>query len=115
MSVAEFVDAIRVSVIDENMKIYSDLFYGTDRTGVSDDYWSKALAFFDTLSEADRATLFGIMRQVSIDTVSNVFGVLDGSSYAEGIDGEISVQLSPSGDVISGDLQSAFLTLFEAE
>lgn len=115
MSVSALVGAIRTSVIDENLKIYSDLFNETDRAEAADRYWSDALAFFDSLSEADRDMLFRIIRQVSIDAVSNVLGVLDGSSFAEGVDGEIVVQISPSGDVISGDLQDAFVSLFESE
>jgi len=57
--------------------------------------------------------LFEFARQVMVDTVSNVFAILDGVSFLEGQEGEISLAIGESREQINGELQDRFLELEE--
>ena len=74
----------------------------------SDRYWRSALALFSSLTEEQRSILFEIMRQVSLDTASNILGVLDGVNQIDGDEAGFTL-LSAAGEKLNGDLQSLFL------
>ena len=95
-------------VIDENVSIYRDLFSKMPASEASDPYWRRALALFGSLPDEQRSVLFEIIRQVSVDTASNILGVLDGVNSID--EGETSFTLlSAAGQKLNGDLQSLFL------
>lgn len=104
-----FVTQVRSAIIADNMAIYKSLFTSTAVSEATDPYWKRALTLFGTLNEADRAVLFEVIRQTMVDTVSNVLGVLDGSSTL-GTSRENFV-LTTKTDVtkLNGDLQDLFL------
>ena len=66
------------------MAIYRDLFANTDAASASDPYWKRALSLHDALTNDQKAVLFPIVRQVMVDTTSNLLGVLDGVNWLEG-------------------------------
>jgi len=103
-----FASAVMREVIDENLSIYRDLFSKTPASEASDPYWCRALTLFDSLTEEQRFVLFEIMRQVSVDTASNILGVLDGVNTIEGGEAGFTL-LSATGQKLNGDLQSLFL------
>mgnify|MGYP003324628399 CR=1 FL=1 len=114
MKAEDFVRLIRNSVIDENHAIYKDLFDSTDRGAVSDEYWVRALSLYDQLDEKSQAVVFEIIRQVMSDTVSNLFGVLDGVNWPDGQAEGYNLQTeSGKGGKINGDLQDLFLEMEE--
>lgn len=95
-------------VVDENMAIYRTLFSQTSPDAASDQYWKRALALFASLSDEQRSVFFEVIRQVSVDTTSNVLGVIDGvNTLEEGQAGFI--LLYDQDQKLSGDLQSLFL------
>ncbi len=71
-------------VVNSNITAYKEIFYHTGLDEVTDPYWHRALSFFSSLSEEQQTALFEVVRQVSVDTVSNVLGILDGVSMIEG-------------------------------
>jgi hypothetical protein len=112
MKPVEFVERIRESVIDSNIQIYRNLFQDTSKDDVRDPYWSNALSLFNSLSIQQREILFSIIRQVEVDTVSNIFGVLDGTSSLYDNQKEEFILSVDSGEtIISGDLQDIFLEI----
>ena len=113
MKAEYFVEKLRQAIIEENDVIYRDLFNNTDEAEATYEYWKKALALFRSLDSDNRETLFKIMRQVSVDTLSNVFGVLDGVSAVEDVDEEFKLTTDVDSEVINGDLQDIFLEMEE--
>lgn len=106
-----FVRKIKKSIVDENLSIYRDLFCSTELEQAQDPYWQDALALFENLTSNERDVLFKIMRQVSVDTVSSFFSILDGISVLDEQEGEFSLLIS--GKELSGSLQDDFLELEE--
>ena len=110
MKVEDFVVQIRKSVVDENSVIDRELFEDTTTT-VTDPYWIRARSLYASLESEQQDILLEIMRQVAIDTVSNVFAIMDGVTELEGQDGAVRVQCGA--DELSGELQDRFLEQFE--
>jgi predicted transcriptional regulator with HTH domain len=108
MKSQDFASGIMREVVDENVSIYRDLFSETSASEASDPYWRRALGLFNSLSDEQRSVFFEIVRQVSVDTASNVLGVLDGVNSIEGGEAGFSL-LSGTGEKLNSDLQSFFL------
>ena len=113
MTPKAFASGIMQEVVEENVSIYRDLFAKTPASGGSDPYWRRALELFGSLSDYQQSVFFEILRQVSVDTASNVLGVLDGVNSIEGGDAGFAL-LSGTGQKLSGDLQGFFLVEDEA-
>lgn len=109
MKSVDFVSQIRKIVINENINVYRDLFLNTDPDSVTDEYWIKALKFFNSIDESSRGIFFEIIRQIEIDTTSNILGILDGVSWLEDQDEEFLLTMENSKEPINGDLQDIFL------
>ena len=107
MTPKNFVDGLHTTIVEENSNAYWDLFTNTAIEDSSDPYWKQALTFFSELSEGQRKIFFSVIRQVTVDTTSNVLGVIDGVNIIPGNYHEF--KLSCDGDDLSGDLQSLFL------
>jgi hypothetical protein len=65
------------------------------------------------MDEEQRAALRAFGRQVMIDTVSNLFGILDGTSILEHHREEFLLTYGKASDKLSGDLQDYFLAMYE--
>jgi hypothetical protein len=115
MTPENFVSQVRSAVVQQNVTIYRELFESTTPESVSDAYWKRALTLHRSLSDGDRAVLFEIMRQVTVDTVSNLFGVLDGASALECPREEFVLTSRPDNRKINGNLQDLFLEAEERE
>jgi hypothetical protein len=110
MTIEDFASAVSRAIVDENTIIYRRLFEQTLKESVKDPYWIEAGTFYAGLSIQQRETLFKIVRQVVVDTTSNVLGILDGTSH---VDGSPRVDLSIDGHLVAGDLQDMFLAVQE--
>jgi hypothetical protein len=84
MTREQFIDGVRAEIIDQNLATYRDFFANTEVASASHPYWKRALAFYGNLNDEQRAVLFQIVRQVMVDTTSNLLGVLDGVNWLEG-------------------------------
>ena len=109
MTPESFVSQVRSAVVQHNVTIYKDLFESTTPESASDTYWKRALTLHRSLSDGDRAVLFEIMRQVTVDTVSNLFGLLDGASALEGPREVFVLTSQPDDRKLNGNLQDLFL------
>ncbi len=116
MKPEKFVSNIRQSILADNLIIYRELFNETEIDQATDKYWKEALQLYKKLDKDDQEILFKIMRQVTADTISNLFGVLDGVSWLE--DQEDDFKLSIDNDKqekLNGDLQDIFLEAEEEQ
>jgi len=95
------------SVVKENVEVYQDMFTSVSSDGASDPYWKRALTLYEALSHDQRSVLFEIMRQVAVDTTSNVLGIIDGVNFVEGLPEDFML-LYGRDKKLSGDLQSLF-------
>jgi hypothetical protein len=113
MTPEKFVSEVRSAVVDQNATIYRQLFESTTVESVSDPYWKRALTLYASLGERDRVILIEMMRQATVDTVSNVFGILDGSSSLDNAREDFILTGKSDNQKINGNLQDIFLALEE--
>ena len=111
----QFVNAVYQSVIEDNLSIYKGLFKNTKIQEASDPHWIKALTLFDHLCDTDKDILMDIIKQTMVDSISNIFGIIDGSSFLDESTHELKLMELNSGASLSGDLQSIFLELDEGK
>lgn len=108
MTPNEFVSCLRSVVVEENMALYQQIFLSTPADNASDPYWRRALSLFNDLGPEQQGVLFEVMRQVAVDTTSNILGVIDGVNALNGVDEQFEL-CSKEGGKLNGDLQSLFL------
>ncbi|CVI70421.1 hypothetical protein NDGK_01864 [Clostridiales bacterium CHKCI001] len=108
----EFVQRVYESVVNENLDSYKDLFQNTEITNTTMNYWKKAIAFYSSFEDGEKSIFFDIIRQIIIDTISSIFGIMDGSSTLSGGD-EIDVSVEINGIDTDHDLQDGFLAFVE--
>jgi len=106
MNAEQFTAQIKTSIVEDNVRIYRDLFENTKNA--TDPYWQRALGFYKSLDENQKEIFFEVIKQTIIDTVSNLFAVIDGVTHLNGQDGDCS--LTCGSDQLSGELQDHFLT-----
>jgi len=112
MSASDFVGGIREEVIAGNMSAHRELFHVTRPEDASDPYWKTALLWFGGLDDAGREVVLSILRQVMVDTVSNLLAIVDGVAVLPAHDGTL--ELRPGGESLAGSLQEQFVEAEEA-
>ena len=100
-------------VVKANLATYRELFAKTKGEETTDPYWKSALTLFASLNQKEKETFFAVLKQVSVDAVSNVVGAIDGCTDI-GIKEEI-LLTDKRGRVISGNLQDLFLAAVERD
>lgn len=115
MSPEKFIDGVLKTVIEEGVASYEEIF--ADPGEVTDEYWMRVLDLYRSLTPAHRKVVLEIMRQVQVDTVSEIFGILDGTSQISGKFEEFDlIHKTRKANVrLNGDLQDLFLEKIETE
>ena len=80
-------------------------------TSKTDDYWKRAIGFYDSLTDENKDILIKIIEQTMIDTISNMLGVIDGSSTLK--DCSLEPKLLLDSIDTEGELQDSFLEFIE--
>ncbi len=106
-----FVKSLYETIVKENLQLYKNLYETTNVTSKTDDYWKKAIVFYDSLTDENKDTLMRIIEQTMIDTISTMLGVIDGSSTLNNCPLEPKLLLD-SNDT-EGELQDLFLEFIE--
>lgn len=106
-----FIKSIYKSIVEENRSLYKSLFNNTDIDKANDEYWKKSLKLYNSLSEENKEILMTIIQQTMIDTISNMLGIIDGSSTLSGCDAEPKLYLDDADT--DGELQDLFLEYVE--
>ncbi len=109
----EFIKKIYASIVEENValykKMYSDLINGG---GDNLNAYSRNLyEFYHEFDKSQQKIFFNIIQQVIIDTISNVFGVIDGICGID--DNDWNFKMSVNGQDTNGELQDSFLEYVE--
>lgn len=113
MEAKTLAEKFLVGIVNANLATYRQLFAEANAEEATDPYWKSALAFFENLNQDEKETFFAILKQVSVDTVSNIVGAIDGCSDI-GLNEEVRL-VDRHGKVISGSLQDYFLEATERE
>ena len=111
MNAKTMAEGLRTNVVDANMGHYASLL--TSTTTATNPVWVNATRLFRSLDAEDQEAFLAFVRNAVIDSVSNVLAVVDGVTALDGQDGDVVMKCGD--DVVSGDLQSEFLVLFEGE
>jgi hypothetical protein len=114
MTSEDFVAQIRSAVVEQNVASYKQVFESTPPERASDPYWKRALTLYRSLDEPSRLVLLEIMRQAAVDTVSNLFGILDGSNAVDPREDYV-LATATNPQKINGDLQDLFLEAEELD
>ena len=113
MTPEDFVSQVRKSIIDENLAAYREIFTSTKVQNATDPHWLRALRLYAELNTDEKEVLFDIIRQIMVDTISNVFAVLDGVAQLAGQEGDFSLLANSPPENLSGELQDRLLELEE--
>jgi hypothetical protein len=112
MSAREFVARIREDVIESNLRSYGDML-AMSASSLRDPKWRAIAVAYQRMDEEQKAAIAMLVRQVVIDTISNVFGILDGSSLIEGFRERFVLQYGFRDEKLNGDLQELLLAAEE--
>lgn len=80
MDAGVFVQGLEDSVLQENLGYYRRTLDEFPVHEVKDAYWKDTISLYRALNAKNQEVLLGIVRQVQVDTISNVLGILDGTS-----------------------------------
>ncbi len=61
MNAEKFTAQIKASVVEENVRIYRDLFENTENA--TDPYWQRALGLYRSLDNSQKDVFFEVIRQ----------------------------------------------------
>lgn len=109
--VEKFVKEVYNSLVKDDGNVYRDLFNNTD---INDDiipYWKDALKLYSNLSDEDREIFFIVIKEITIDTISSLFGIIDGCATID--DKGIEPTLLLGGQDTEGELLDLFLEYVE--
>lgn len=107
----QLVKSLYKSIVLENMELYKNLFSSTEVGPKTTEYWKNAMDLYNTFSGNDKETFMSIIEQTIVDTISNILGIVDGSSTLSDFDSELKLVIDDYES--DGELQDKFLELIE--
>ena len=115
MNPHSFISRVRSAVVDQNSAADRDLLESTTVEAATDPYWKRLLTLYHALSSEQKSVFVEVMRQVRIDTVSEILGILDGSCALEGSREDFVLTTTSDSQKLNGDLQDLFLEADERD
>jgi hypothetical protein len=111
MEPIKFVTDIRSRVVQNDNIRYENLLESEKE--INDSQWKEIVSIYRRLSKDEKNKFIDFLRLIQVNTVSHVFGILDGSTYLN--EERETFQLISNSDqaVINGDLQDLFLEMEE--
>lgn len=107
----KFVKALYKEVIESGIDEYKNLLDTTEVSNATDPCWISALGLYNDLTSEQKDKMLEFARLIMIDTISTVFGVMDGSSNLQGESFEFEVSIN--GENTDNELQDTFLCFVE--
>lgn len=107
----KFVKCIYETIVEGGKNIYQELYENTEVTEKTTDYWRDLLHLYGSFDDKQKKVFIGIIKQTMIDTISSIFGVLDGSSALLG--GDFKFEVKINGICTEENLQDTFLGFIE--
>lgn len=109
----EFVKSIYEEAVGNGLDIYLTLFNSI--SNMNDDslipYWKDSKEFYNSLSDKNKEYFFNILKQTMIETVTTVFGAIDGCVTLDKFNANIKLTLN--GEDTQGELLDYFLAYIE--
>lgn len=111
MTPQEFVSCIRREVLDNYLNTFHEKMESTlSGENIREPYWPQTAEFYRSLSEEQRQQFTAAIRQVMVDTLSYVFGILDGSTLLEKHRDYFHLTYGAKAQDLNGELQDLFLS-----
>lgn len=107
----EFVRCIYKTLVEDGENIYKELYENTEITEGTTEYWRNLLNLYGSFDYKQKEVFMSVIKQTIIDTISGVFGVLDGASTLSG--GEFDFEVKINGMCTEEELQDTFLGYIE--
>ena len=110
--IEQFVKAVYATVVQDALSDYKNMY--EEEVSISDtELYSKAIHMYQQMDPEQQKLMMHIIEVVMVDTVSHIFGVIDGSSPLNDSDMEATLLLD---DVDSeGELQDSFIGYLQEE
>ncbi|AKK73617.1 hypothetical protein OK18_14320 [Chryseobacterium gallinarum] len=113
MKPEELVKILNRDVIKGNLELYQSLLDTTNEA--TDPVWKGILPIYINFSREEKEIFLKFLKIVEINTLSHVLGILDGTTYADGIEQDFILTVENDDKKINEDLQDLFLELIEEE
>ena len=107
----KFVEKIYKTIVEDGVGEYKNLLDNTALKNTTDKYWINAIEQYEKLTSEEKEKMLKFAELNIIDTISSVFGILDGSSTLSGGDFEFEVRIN--GISTEDELQDTFLGFVE--
>lgn len=108
-----FVKALHADVVDEAVSSYAEMYGGMDVSKMSNKRGIDKVSYYQSLSDDDRRIFKMFIRDVMVDTVSHVLGVLDGTTTLAEYEGEPTLLLDSVNT--ESELQDSYLRMIEEQ
>ena len=105
-----FVKSLYETIVSDK-ELYRNQLDSSNINKVKEEYLKQVLGIYINASEEKKNALIDFIKLVMIDTISNVLGIIDGSSTLNGCDAEIKLYLNDADT--EGELQDLFLEYVE--
>ncbi len=106
----EFVKRVYDTSVEDTLEIYKEHFNIT-RSDKMTESRREFLKMYSSFTKDQKKIFFDLLKIVIIDSISQIFGIIDGSSYLIG--GNMEIEMSIEGKNTEGMLQDYFLSLVE--
>lgn len=113
MKPEELVKILHRDVIKGNLELYQSLLDTTNEA--TDTVWKGILPIYINFSREEKEIFLKFLKIIEINTLSHVLGILDGTTYADGIEQDFILTVENDNRKINEDLQDLFLELIEEE
>ena len=107
----KFIEKLYKTIIKDGIDEYKDLLGNTNLEDATDKYWEKSLDLYKSLTADNREKMLKFAELVMIDAISNIFGVLDGSTSLP--EESFECKVSINGNSTENELQDTFLAYVE--
>lgn len=111
MTAEDFAKLLKSEIVEQGTAHYCDLL-GLPKGISHEGAYAHAVEHLSSLDRATKSAIKLLLEQVSIDSISHVLGIIDGSTILADHRGEFKL-LYEDREPLNGDLQSFFLAEFE--
>lgn len=98
-------------ILGESLNYYIDNLTDSSKSIGDEDPYARARSVIIKLSTEEQKKIFKFLRLVIIDTISTIFGTIDGSHFPPNIDGDFILEYD--GIEIQGSLQDELISSAE--
>lgn len=118
MNPSDLADALKAHIVDMNSLLYQRMFddelLAEPRRDDLDPEFQRSLEIYEALTESQQEALIRRFRQITVDSISSLLGIIDGSTPCGDFTGDFALTYNGS-KVGDDDLQDAFLERIEEE